>query len=88
MFTENPGRPRLQEMWKAVGKETITCIVNGAIAVAEYWESGWKEGRSDANAVDLRKLIPTIDDGDLMALYRDKMFMQSRVLSQMKLHVA
>jgi hypothetical protein len=85
VFVRNPGRPRLQAMWDALGGATVDCIVNGAIGLAEYWEAAWKEGRAAENAVDLPKTLPSIADADLVALYRDKTFMQSRLLSQMKL---
>ena len=85
VFDDNPGRPRLQAMWDELGDDTITVIANGAIDVAEYWESAWKEGRSKPGAADLPADPPEIPDTDLMALYRDKTFMQSRLISQMKL---
>ena len=85
VFVKNPGRPRVQKMWDALGDDTIKCIVAGAIALAEYWQCAWKEGRAAANAKDLPQQAPLIPDTDLMALYRDKTFMQSRLLSQMKL---
>jgi hypothetical protein len=85
VFVKNPGRPRLQAMWDALDKDTIDCIVNGAIGLAEYWESAWKEGRADPNRATLPKNLPQIADSDLTALYRDKTFMQSRFLGQMKL---
>lgn len=85
VYDDNPGRPRLKAMWDALGKQTINCIVLGAIALAEYWESAWKEGRADQHAVALPHHRPAISDTDLMTLYRDKTFMPSRLLSQMKL---
>jgi len=85
VFDDNPGRPRLKAMWDELGTDTITCIADGAIDLAEYWESAWKEGRSDSAAVDLPHEPPEIPDTDLMALYRDKTFMQSRLISQMTL---
>ncbi|MEA2689995.1 MAG: hypothetical protein QOD51_2602, partial [Candidatus Eremiobacteraeota bacterium] len=91
-FTQNTGRSRLPEMWNALGDRTIDCIVEGAVGVAEYWESAWLEGRSDAGAValdpaprDMDAASLAQDDHDLMALYRDKSFMQSRLLGQMRL---
>jgi hypothetical protein len=85
VFNKNPGRPRMQAMWDALKDRTLTCIVGGAIGVAEYWQSAWKEGRSAAAATALPTTAPEIDETDLMKLYRDKTFMQSRFLSQMKL---
>ncbi len=85
VFDANPGRPRLQAMWNKLGKDTITCIAKGAIDLAEYWESAWKEGRSDPAAEGLPADPPEAVDTDLMKLYRDKTFMQSRLISQMKL---
>jgi hypothetical protein len=85
VFVKNPGRPRLQAMWDALGDETIACIVDGAIGLAEYWEAAWEEGRAASDAKQLPDEAPEVDDVDLMALYRDKTFMQSRLLSQMKL---
>jgi hypothetical protein len=37
------------------------------------------------NARELPKTAPTIEDTDLMKLYRDKTFMPSKFISQMKL---
>jgi hypothetical protein len=85
VFTKNPGRPRLKAMWDELKDRTFTCIVGGAIGVAEYWQSAWKEGRSAEVAKPLPTTPPEIDETDLMKLYRDKTFMQSRLLSQMKL---
>ncbi len=85
VFDDNPGRPRLQKMWEELSDDTIVCIASGAIGLAEYWEAAWKEGRSDPVAVPLPKDAPEIDQADLMALYRDKTFMRSSLLSQMKL---
>jgi hypothetical protein len=85
VFDDNPGRPRMKAMWDELGDDTITCIANGAIDLAEYWESAWKEGRAASAAADLSDEPPEIPDSDLMALYRDKTFMQSRLISQMKL---
>jgi hypothetical protein len=75
----------MEEMWKELGDDTILCIANGANGLAEYWESAWLEGRSDQNAKTLPKLIPTIEDTDLMKLYRDKTSMPSKFISEMKL---
>jgi hypothetical protein len=84
-FNANPGHNRLQGMWNATGQLTCECIANGVISLAEYWESAWVEGRADPAAVALPKMMPVLSDTDLMKLYRDKTFMPSRVLSQMKL---
>jgi hypothetical protein len=85
VFVDNPGRARLAAMWKALQKDTIICIVNGAIGLAEYWESAWLEGRADGHAAQVPSTPPTIDDTDLMALYRDKTFMPSQFIAKMKL---
>jgi hypothetical protein len=85
VFVANPGKPRLNEMWSRLRADTIACIVNGAIGLAEYWESAWREGRGDPNAKPLPVNMPEIGDTDLMKLYRDKTFMPSNILSQMRL---
>jgi hypothetical protein len=54
VFDDNPGRPRMKAMWDELGDDTITCIANGAIDLAEYWESAWKEGRAASAAADFR----------------------------------
>jgi hypothetical protein len=84
-FVNNPGRQRLQAMWDVLGEDTMDCIAAGAIALAEYWESAWAEGRSQAGAAGLSDDLPDISESELMRLYRDKTFMQSRLLSQMRL---
>ena len=85
VFVANPGRPRLKEMWDELGDDTVASIANGAIGLAEYWESAWLEGRAAQNAVPLPETPPTLEDTDLMQLYRDKTFMPSQFISKMKL---
>jgi hypothetical protein len=85
LFDDNPGRTRLQKMWEKLDDPTMDCIAEGAKALAQYWEAAWLEGRSDPGAVKLPKKAAAIDETDLMALYRDKTFMPSKLLNQMKL---
>jgi hypothetical protein len=85
VFNENTGRERLPKMWEKLSVKTVACIVEGAVGLAEYWESAWKEGRQDPNAKLIPKKQTEIQDKDLMKLYRDRSFMPSKMLSQMKL---
>lgn len=85
VFDANPGGNRLDAMWESLGDRTIQCIVEGVVGLAEYWESAWMEGRRSADARELPDSMPEIDELDLMQLYRDKTFLPSKFLNDMKL---
>jgi hypothetical protein len=85
VFDDNPGNGRLKAMWDALGDRTCGAIANGAIALAEYWESAWLEGRSNAAAKPLPAVAPTIAQPDLMTLYKGNTFLPSTLLPQLML---
>ncbi len=68
-------RKAVQEaLWAKFGQETIDVMADGARVLAKIWQGAWTAGNGEAIAKT--KLGP-VSEAALMALYRDKKFVES-----------
>ena len=74
---------RLDRLWEKFGDDSIAVIADGCQHLAMLWESAWKEGGGDTTIADLS----ASDQGDLVALYGDRKFCQSFVLTEIGDHL-
>lgn len=72
----------MEDLFKAVGAQTIENIINGSITMATIWQSAWIEGNGDA--INQNELV-AIDQDRLIELYEDKAFVPSFTLDKLKL---
>ena len=69
---------RADALWDALGENTIKVMADGAICLAQLWDSAWKEGGGDNTIHDLGE----IDESTLEALYQNPKFLPSMTLEQ------
>jgi hypothetical protein len=68
---------RADAMWTALGVDTIGVMADGAICLAQLWDSAWQEGGGDEHIRDLDE----ISEQALETLYQDPNFLPSRTLN-------
>jgi hypothetical protein len=66
-------------LWNKFGTATVEAIADGCRVLAMLWDSAWAEGNGQGIADDLLKAVP---EKDLMALYRDQLFLPSLPLDE------
>lgn len=81
-FIETKGPQHTKLMWDALHVRTVTCMVAGALCLAELWQSAWIEGKGDTT-VPAGALDTAVSTDALMALYKDAGFVPSRWLKDM-----
>ena len=69
---------RAAALWDALGEDTIKVMADGAICLAQLWDSAWKEGDGDNTVSDLGE----IDESTLETLYQNPKFLPSMTLDQ------
>ena len=69
---------RAAALWDALGEDTIKVMADGAICLAQLWDSAWKEGDGDNTISDLGE----IDESTLETLYQNPKFLPSMTLDQ------
>jgi hypothetical protein len=69
---------RADALWDALGEDTIKVMADGAICLAQLWDSAWKEGAGDNTIHDLG----VIDESALETLYQNPQFLPSKTLDQ------
>lgn len=69
---------RADALWDVLGQDTIKVMADGAITLAQLWDSAWKEGDGDSTIRNLGK----IDESTLEALYQNPKFLPSKTLDQ------
>jgi hypothetical protein len=69
---------RADALWDALGADTIKAMANGAICLAQLWDSAWKEGDGDNTIRDLGE----IGESALETLYQNPQFLPSKTLDQ------
>lgn len=79
------GQGKTQKMWDALGARTTDVMARGAEALALFWESAWREGRSRPDAAPVKKTeLTAIPEQQLMDLYNDHDgFLPARWLKEM-----
>ena len=63
-------------LWKSLGQDTIKVMADGAICLAQLWDSAWKEGGGDARISALGEIDPAV----LEKLYQNPQFLPSHTL--------
>jgi hypothetical protein len=81
-FVDTKGPQHTKKMWDALHERTITCMVAGALCLAELWQSAWIEGDGD-HTVPASDLDTTVSTDALMVFYKDLNFVLSRWLRDM-----
>jgi hypothetical protein len=76
------GPKHTRDMWKALGSETVDCMVAGALGLAELWQSAWMEGDGE-HIFAGEALDKAVSRTKLMSLYNDPEFVESRWLRDM-----
>jgi len=79
-FAESDGTQRIPHMWSVLHDRTITCMAEGALYLAEMWQSAWLEG--GGNSIANSKLTRQ-STTKLKALYLDKSWVESDWLRNM-----
>lgn len=74
VFERSSGRNKFKKMFEALGTQTIDCMSEGSLFLAELWESAWLEGGGD---LIRDSNISTIDKEILKDLYNDPKFLES-----------
>jgi hypothetical protein len=69
---------RADALWGALGEDTIKVMADGAICLAQLWDSAWKEGAGDNTIHHLG----VIDESALETLYENPQFLPSKTLDQ------
>ena len=69
---------RADALWQPFGEDTIKVMADGAICLAQLWDSAWKEGGGDNTIRDLGE----IDQSTLEMLYQNPQFLPSKTLDQ------
>jgi hypothetical protein len=69
---------RADALWDVLGEDTIKVMADGAICLAQLWDSAWKEGGGDTTIHDLG----AIDESTLETLYQNPQFLPSKTLDQ------
>jgi hypothetical protein len=64
---------RARDLWEKLGDRTIDVMADGCFALAQIWDSAWKEGNGDANITTFDQ----IDEATLEGLYRSSAFLTS-----------
>jgi len=68
---------RADAIWQVLGDDTIKVMADGAICLAQLWDSAWEEGGGDQR-IDA---LDEIDEQALETLYQDPAFLPSRTLN-------
>ena len=77
--TEGQGpSQRADALWQPFGEDTTKVMADGAICLAQLWDSAWKEGGGDNTIRDLGE----IDQSTLETLYQNPQFLPSKTLDQ------
>ncbi len=63
-------------LWKSLGQDTIKVMADGAICLAQLWDSAWKEGGGDTRIGDLEEISQAV----LEKLYQNPQFLPSHTL--------
>lgn len=69
-------KDRAAPMWESFGKQTITCMARGCRYLAAIWQAAWDKADGDNTIGEGKKL----KEEDIMALYNDPAFAESRQL--------
>jgi hypothetical protein len=69
---------RADALWDVLGEDTIKVMADGAISLAQLWDSAWKEGGGDSTIHDLGE----IDQSRLETLYQNPKFLPSMTLDR------
>jgi hypothetical protein len=69
---------RADALWDALGEDKIKVMADGAIGLAQLWDSAWKEGDGDNTISNLGE----IDESTLETLYQNPEFLPSKTLDQ------
>ena len=84
VWRDAKGTTKYQDMWDALGDRTTDVMARGAEALAVFWESAWREGRSRPGAKAVKKSqLVAVSKQKLMGLYNNKQFLESRWLREM-----
>ena len=69
---------RADALWQPFGEDTIKVMADGAVCLAQLWDSAWREGGGDNTIRDLGE----IDQSTLEMLYQNPQFLPSKTLDQ------
>ncbi|HEY6182034.1 MAG TPA: hypothetical protein VIW67_07305, partial [Terriglobales bacterium] len=81
-FNAHKGRAQLGLMWADLGERTLDVMADGALTLAQIWESAWIEGKGETKFSEAacKKAIPK---PALTGLYMRKDFLESKWLRDM-----
>jgi len=82
VYNETGGKGRIDNMWLKLKDKTISCIAEGSLNLALFWESAWAAGGGDQ--VFKNADLVAIDQQTLIDLYMDKSFFPSYKLKDPK----
>jgi hypothetical protein len=68
---------RADAMWKVLGADTIKVMADGAVCLAQLWDSAWQEGGGDEKIGNL----DAVSEKALEDLYRNPEFLPSHTLN-------
>ncbi|HVG06943.1 MAG TPA: S1/P1 Nuclease [Thermoanaerobaculia bacterium] len=81
-WVETKGPNHTRDLWEALADETVDCMVDGALCLAELWQSAWIEGDGDQVFAGAALDTP-VSKSKLKSLYNDIKFVESRWLKDM-----
>ena len=76
-FNAEEGSARIQHMWDMLGPRTVQRMVAGSLALAELWESAWRQGNGAAISPGQLGKMP---QAGLMDLYNNRDWVEARWL--------
>ncbi len=80
-YLKHKGRGQLDAMWDELGAATVVRMVDGALTLATVWESAWVEGAGKKKVA--KSSLKAVSKAELMRLYNDRAFVESRWLKDM-----
>lgn len=79
LYNDSPGGSRAKAMWDALGESVVKVMCDGAVTLAEIWESAWIEGGGPRIAP---QEIQVFNPPEIRKLYDDKAFLEARWLRE------
>jgi len=79
LYNSSSGSSRAKVMWNALGDSVVKVMCDGAMTLAEIWESAWIEGGGPK--ISLQE-IGMFKQPEIRELYDDKAFLEARWLRE------